>query len=97
MDPQVLDPVGWSMIAGVIERLTVFVVLMILSAFSLLLSRAVLPSLVTTHQLTDGYLGYRRVLAVVGVVGFILAIIQLVRIVGSIIAVLQPYYPRWGF
>lgn len=97
LQPGVLQPAGWALIGATIARLTVFVVLVILGAFSLLLSRAVLPSLIATHQIEHTFDVHRRVLVAVGVVAFALAIFQLVRVIDLLIAVLQPYYPRWGF
>jgi hypothetical protein len=97
MQPNVLDAAGWAMIGGVITKLTVFTVLMILSAFAMLLARAVLPSLIGTHQIATPYTGYRRVLSAVGLIGFALAIVQFVRIVVDVVAILTPFFPRFGF
>ncbi len=97
MQPMLLDATGWAMISVIIGKLTVFVVLMIIGAFSILLSRAVVPSLVATFTLADQYLGYRRALVVVAVIAFVLAIVQFVWIVVSVVAFLQPFYPRFGF
>jgi hypothetical protein len=97
MQPNILDAASWNMIASVIGKLTVFVVLMVLGAFSMLLSRAVLPSLIATHQLVESYAVQRRVLIAAGLVSFALAIVQLARVVDQVIAILDPFFPRWVF
>ncbi len=97
MDPMVLDAAGWAQIGAVINKLTVFVALMILGAFSALLSRAVIPSLVTTHEAVAGYGLHRRILTVLAIISFVLAIVQFVRVAIDVVAVLQPFYPRFGF
>ena len=97
MDPGILDATGWALIDALVVKLAVFTVLMILGAFTMLLSRGIIPSLVDSHHLGDGFSGYRRILVVTGVVAFALAAIQLYRIVGSVLEILNPYYPRFGF
>ncbi len=97
MDPLVLDAAGWAQIGAIINKLTVFVVLMVLGAFSALLSRAVIPSLVTTHEAVAVFGPHRRALSVLSLISFGLAIVQFVRVAIDLVAFLQPYYPRFGF
>lgn len=97
MDPYIVDPAGWALIGNTISKLAIFVVLMIIGAFSMLLGRGVIPSLVLTGDLADGYTLQRRALLVVGLVAFILAIVQLARVVIQLLEILNPLYPRFGF
>jgi len=97
MDPNIVDPAGWALIENTISKLAIFVVLMIIGAFSMLLGRGVIPSLVLTGDLAESYAFERRALLVVGLVAFILAIVQLARVVIQLLEILNPLYPRFGF
>ncbi len=97
MDPNTIDPAGWGLIVNTIGKLTIFVVLMIIGAFSMLLGRGVLPSLVLTGEVTDGYALQRRALIVLGLVSFVLAVVQLARVVIQLLDILNPLFPRFGF
>ncbi len=97
MDPRILDAAGWAEIGALVNKLVVFTVLVILGAFAALLQRAVLPSLLATQSVLPEYSLHRRILAVTSIVAFALAIVEFVRIVGAAIAILQVYYPRFGF
>ncbi len=93
----ILDAAGWAQVGNLIAKLVIFVVFMVLGAFSLLLGRAVLPSLVLTNQIAAEFALHRRVLIVLGVISFALAIVEFARAVVQILAILQPFYPRFGF
>jgi hypothetical protein len=97
MDPNIVDPAGWTFIQNTITKLAIFVVLMIIGAFAMLLGRGVIPSLVLTGELTESYALQRRALLVLGLVAFVLAIIQVARVVVQLLAILNPLYPRFGF
>ena len=97
MDPRILDAAGWAEIGAIINKLVVFTVLVILGAFAALLERAVLPSLIATHAVAPEYSLHRRILAATAVVAFGLAIVEFIRIVGATVAILQAFYPRFGF
>jgi hypothetical protein len=97
MDPTIVDPAGWLLIENTISKLAVFVVLMIIGAFSMLLGRGVIPSLVLTGELVESYTLQRRALLVLGLISFILAIVQIARVVIQLLEILNPLYPRFGF
>jgi hypothetical protein len=97
MDPNIVNLAGWQLIDNTVAKLAVFVVLVIIGAFAMLLSRAIIPSLLLTGELTEQYRVQRQALTVVGIVALALAIFQLVRVIGQVIAILAPYYPRFGF
>ena len=97
MDPNIVNTAGWDLIANTIAKLSVFVVLMIIGAFSMLLARGVIPSLLLTEELADTFTVHRRALHVVGIAAFALAIVQLARVVGQLLAILTPLFPRFGF
>ncbi len=97
MDPNIVDPAGWALIENTIAKLAIFVVFMIIGAFSMLLGRGVLPSLVLTGDVASGYALQRRALMVLGIVSFILAIVQFVRVVIQLLAILNPLFSRFGF
>ncbi len=97
MDPNIVDPAGWVLIGNTISKLAIFVVLMIIGAFAMLLGRGVIPSLVLTGDLSDGYTPQRRALLVIGLVSFVLAIVQIARVVIQLLEILNPLYPRFGF
>ncbi len=97
MDPNVLDAAGWAEVGNLVAKLVFFVVLMVLGAFSLLLGRAVLPSLLLTHEVVAQFAVHRRVLIVLSLISFALAIVEFARAVVQILAILQPFYPRYGF
>lgn len=97
MDPNIVDPAGWAFIENTIAKLAIFVVFMVIGAFCMLLGRGVLPSLVLTGDVTDGYVLQRRALVVLGIVSFILAVVQLARVIIQLLAILNPLYPRFGF
>ena len=97
MDPNVINQAGWQLIDNTIAKLTIFVVLIVIGAFSMMLSRAILPSLFITGDISESYRPQRQVLLGVGVVAFLLAIFQLIRVIGQVIDILTPFYPRFGF
>jgi hypothetical protein len=97
MDPNIVNLAGWQLIDNTVAKLTVFVVLVIIGAFSMLLSRGIIPSLLLTGELSGSYRMERQALLVVGLLAFLLAIIQLARVIGQLLAILGPFYPRFGF
>ncbi len=97
MDPNIVDPAGWALIQNTIGKLAIFVVLMIIGAFSMLLGRGVIPSLALTGDVAEGYALQRRVLLFLGIVAFVLAIVQFARVVVQLLAILNPLFPRFGF
>ncbi len=97
MDPNIVDPAGWALIGNAIAKLAIFVVLMIIGAFCMLLGRGVIPSLVLTGDVAQGYALQRRALLVLGLASFILAIVQFARVVIQLLGILNPLFPRFGF
>jgi hypothetical protein len=97
MEPAILDKAGWDLIGNTIGKLTVFTVLMIIGAFSMLLSRIVLPSLALTGELAKPFHLQRQILLGVGILAFLLAIVQLARVVDQTLTILHALYPRFLF
>ncbi len=97
MDPNAIDPAGWGVIVNAVDKLAIFVVLMIIGAFSMLLGRGVLPSLALTGEVAGSYALQRRALMILGIVSFLLAIVQFARVVIQLLAILNPLFPRFGF
>ncbi len=97
MEQAILNTAGWDLIGNTIGKLTVFTVLMIIGAFSMLVSRVVLPSLTLTGEITRPFRLQRQILLGVGVLAFLLAIVQLARVVGQALTILNAIYPRFLF
>jgi hypothetical protein len=97
VEQAILDKAGWDLVANTINKLTVFTVLMIIGAFSMLISRIVLPSLTLTGELSRPFRPQRQVLLAVGLLSFLLAVVQLARVVDQSLTILHAIYPRFLF
>jgi len=94
MDPNYVSYPHWIEIRNLVTLLWAFPITAIGFAFMLLLSRAIIPSLVSSNHLPESVLKVRTFLYLISLVSLGLLIFVLVRATG-LSDIIVDIYPKW--
>lgn len=94
MAPEVLGAAGWNSLQATIIFLWALLPATIAFGGSLLLGQAILPSLVSTGQLSRGWLRLQVPLGVVSLAAGAAAVFLLMQVLGALPSLLE-FYPRF--
>ena len=94
--PRPLDAAGWQLVGVVVNHMIVLMGLAVNAALSMLLSHAIIPSLVMTHDAPNDIQVFRRVLYPIAAVSAILAIYSFTRAIAALIGVVNLMYPSFA-
>ncbi len=96
MDPStVITPEQWLLSHALLATLWLFAGLVVNGAFAMLLSHAIIPSLIATRPALSKLRALRPPLYVIASIAFALAIVQFVRFVNGVIVFVNELYPRF--
>ena len=95
MVPQYLNSFDWNTITGVLIAIWVFVLLVVAAAFSFLLGKGAIQSLVYTHALPDQALKVRFFFYAISVIVLLALGYVFWSAVANSVNVLNNYFPRW--
>ena len=95
MDPQPLSSADWIQISRLLNYLFLFTGLALAAALALLMSHAIIPSLVQSHDAPTGLSTLRWIAYPLSAVALILALYALARGLMLASEVMQRVYPRF--
>jgi len=97
VDPALLSAGDWQRLAGMLNDLYVATGLGIAAAMSFLLAHAILPSLVATRDIAASFRGARPVFYFIAACAFGITSYALARAFIEGVAIVEVFYPRFGY
>lgn len=95
MNPASTTSADWSLVTIVNSSLVLFTLLVIVAALTFVAAHAIIPSLVSTYQLSSRAMLVRPAFYIFALVALLIALASLGQALTNAIVLINRLYPRW--